>query len=103
VEVMMMTNKTEALKNLGHRPDQIKQLARKDTRHHQLIKGSDAESTGQAQQGSNNRRLNRGQRRPEHRRRINGQTPTDPVRWHAMRQDLSDYLRRLEGDEREER
>ena len=51
-----MTKKSEALKNLGHRPDQIKQLARKDTAHHRMIKGSDAgvgEQTGQAQQGSN--------------------------------------------------
>ena len=50
-----MTNKTEALKNLGHRPDQIKALARKDSPHHRIIKGSDAgvgESTGQTPPGS---------------------------------------------------
>jgi hypothetical protein len=49
-----MSNKTEALKNLGHRPDAIKRLSRKDSPHHRLVQGSDTgvgESTKEAQQG----------------------------------------------------
>lgn len=50
-----MTNKTEALQNLGHSPEDVSHLNRKDSHHHHLIQGSDkgvGESTGQAEQSA---------------------------------------------------